>query len=55
MTKGFKWNKFVTTTTQEVLNNAMINYIVYGGNFAKDKNGNSITRTDEEMENIDND
>jgi len=32
-TKGFKWNKFVTATTQKVLNNEINNYVIYGGNF----------------------
>lgn len=41
------WLYTVSTTQKE--------YIVFGGNFALDKDGNPITRTEEEMENIEDD
>jgi len=44
--KYFVWNGFLKCTNPSETKE----YTIYSGNFAKDKDGNSIVRTDEEME-----
>lgn len=47
--KSFRWSGWIKPDNQPLPEDVAI----YGGNFALDKNGKPITRTDEEMENCD--
>ncbi len=46
--KSFQFTRFIKAQNQQTPE-----VVIYSGNFAKDEYGNSIIRTDEEMESCD--